>query len=32
MLGIKDKFPQFNGKAVVTNDVHNAFGLESAKK
>lgn len=25
MLGIKDKFPQFNGKAVVTNDVHDAF-------
>ncbi len=25
MLGIKDKFPQFNGKAVVTNDIHNAF-------
>ena len=25
MLGIKDKFPQFNGKVVVTNDIHNAF-------
>jgi lipoyl-dependent peroxiredoxin subunit C len=25
MLRIKDKFPQFSGKAVVTNDVHDAF-------
>ncbi len=25
MLAIGDKFPQFAGKAVVTNDVHDAF-------
>jgi hypothetical protein len=25
MLGIKDKFPQFSGKAVVSNDIKNAF-------
>lgn len=25
MLGIKDKFPQFSGKAVVTNDIKDAF-------
>jgi peroxiredoxin (alkyl hydroperoxide reductase subunit C) len=25
MLKVKDKFPQFNGKAVVGNDVKNAF-------
>jgi peroxiredoxin (alkyl hydroperoxide reductase subunit C) len=25
MLKIKDKFPQFNGKAVIGNDIKNAF-------
>lgn len=25
MLGINDKFPQFSGKAVVSNDIKNAF-------
>ncbi len=25
MLGVKDKFPQFTGKAVVSNDINNAF-------
>jgi peroxiredoxin (alkyl hydroperoxide reductase subunit C) len=25
MLSIKDKFPQFSGKAVVSNDISNAF-------
>lgn len=25
MLGVKDNFPQFSGKAVVSNDINNAF-------
>lgn len=25
MLGVKEKFPQFSGKAVVSNDINNAF-------
>lgn len=25
MLGVKDNFPQFSGKAVVSNDINNSF-------